>query len=148
MSHFDSSKLDWVSYNLGIIVGFAECVGAGIKKIALSASMTHEQYESIKEDVKLIAVENHSKLYVDNNFLETLLFPAEYTKGKIVIHIYKDKKINDEYLALKEKKKTHEKAGTYTMDVQREVAWTFGKLLSYDDEAINRRFEIMGAKPS
>jgi len=144
MSHFDSSKLDWISYNLGVIVGFAECVGAGVKKIALSASMTREQYDSIKEDTKLIAVENHSKLYVDDEFLETLLFPAEYTKGKIVIHIFKDQEINDEYLALKEKKKTHEAAGTYTMDVQREVAWAFGRLLSYNDEAINRRFEIMG----
>lgn len=147
MSHFDSSKLDWVSYNLGVIVGFAECVGAGVKKIALSASMTREQYDSIKEDTRLIAEENHSKLYVDEDFLETLLFPAEYTTGKIVIHIYKDQKNNDEYLALKEKKKNHEVAGTYTMDVQREVAWAFGRLLSYDDEAINRRFEIMGLTP-
>ena len=147
MSHFDSSKLDWVSYNLGVIVGFAECVGAGVKKIALSASMTREQYESIKDDVKLIAEENHSKLYIDEDFLETLLFPAEYTRGKVVIHLFKDQKINDEYLALKDKKRKHEGEGTYTMDVQREVAWAFGRLLSYDDEAIERRFKIMGLTP-
>ena len=147
MSHFDSSKLDWVSYNLGVIVGFAECVGAGVKKIALSASMTWEQYESIKDDVKRIAEENHSKFYVDDDFLETLLFPAEYTRGKVVIHLYKEQKINDEYLALKDKKRKHEDEGTYTKDVQREVAWAFGRLLSYDDEAIERRFKVMGHSP-
>jgi len=147
MSQFDSSKLDWVSYNLGVIQGFAECVGAGVKKIALSASMTRKQYDSVIEDVKLIAKENYSKIYVDESFLETLLFPVEYTSGKIVIHIYKDQRINDEYLALKEKKRKHEATGTYTMDIQREVAWTFGKLLSYSDEAITRRYEIMGYTP-
>ena len=147
MSHFDSSKLDWVSYNLGVIVGFAECVGAGVKKIALSASMTWEQYESIKDDVKRIAEENHSKFYVDDDFLETLLFPAEYTRGKVVIHLYKEQKINDEYLALKDKKRKHEDEETYTKDVQREVAWAFGRLLSYDDEAIERRFKVMGHSP-
>ena len=74
MSQFDSSKLDWVSYNLGVIQGFAECVGSGVKKIALSASMTRKQYDSVIEDVKLIAKENYSKIYVDESFLETLLF--------------------------------------------------------------------------
>ena len=147
MSHFDSSKLDWVSYNLGVIQGFAECVGSGVKKIALSASMTREQYETIIENTKLIAKDNHSKLYVDEDFLETLLFPPEYTRGKIVIHIYKDQTVNDEYLSLKEKKRKHEAAGTYTMETQHEVAWAFGRLLSYDDEGIKRRFEVMGYTP-
>lgn len=146
MSHFDSSKLDWISYNLGVIQGFSECVGAGVKKLALSASMSREQYESVIENVKLIAKDNYSKIYVDENFLETLLFPVEYTRGKIVIHIFKDQEINEEYLKLKEKKKKHELDGTYTMEVQREIAWAFGKLLSYSDEAIKRRYKIMGIK--
>ena len=139
---FDSSKLDWRSYNLGVIMGFAECVGAGVKKLALSASMTRERYETIIEDVKLIAKENATMLYTDDDFLETILFPAEYTRGKIVIHLYLDQETNDEYLALKEKKRTHEEKGILSDQVKHELAWGLGKLLSYSDEAIERRLKL------
>ena len=138
---FDSSKLDWKSYNLGVIMGFAECVGAGVKKLALSASMIREKYDSIIEDTKLIAIENGVKLYTDEDFLETILFPAAYTRGKVVIHLYLDQSTNDEYLALKEKRRKHEEAGTLTDAVQNELAWGLGRLLSYSDEAIERRLK-------
>jgi hypothetical protein len=138
---FDSSKLDWKSYNLGVIMGFAECVGAGVKKLGLSASMSSDEYDMIIDDVKLIAKDNRVLLYTDEDFLETVLFPAAYTRGKTVIHIYQNQSTNDEYLELHDKKRMHEAAGTLTDEIQRELAWSLGRLLSYSDEAIQRRLK-------
>ena len=133
---FDSGTLDTRSYNLGMIYAFAECVGSGVKRLALSPAMTEVQLEEIEGDLHLITEEYGLVLHVDRDFLETRLFNPEYTRGRVVVHIAAEQGTIDEYLGLKESKARHEDAGTLTDDVEVEVAWRMGRLLSYSDEAI------------
>ncbi len=135
---FDSSHLDAPSYHLGMIYAFSEVVASGCKRLALSPAMTEEQLEAIIDQVRLIAREYDLVLDVDDDFLTTKLFNPEYTRGKYVIHMAAEQATIDEYKALKEFKRKHIEAGTMTEDVEQEIAWKLGRLLSYSDEAIER----------
>jgi hypothetical protein len=137
-------EIDWRSYQLGVIAAFAEVVDNGCKRLALSSPMTGEQFDSVIEDIREIAAKRDLILYVDDDFLETILFDHEPIRGKTVIHIVADQATVDEYLGLKEKKRRHAEAGTLTDDVEHEVAWGLGRLLSYDDDSIKRLLEKRG----
>ncbi|MBA7468512.1 hypothetical protein GH157_05170 [archaeon] len=137
-------EIDWRSYQLGVIAAFAEVVDNGCKRLALSSPMTGEQFDSVIEDIREIAAKRDLILYVDDDFLETILFDHEPIRGKTVIHIVADQATVDEYLGLKEKKTRHAEAGTLTDDVEHEVAWGLGRLLSYDDDSIKRLLEKRG----
>ncbi len=137
----DERNIDWRSYQLGVIAAFAEVVDNGCKRLALSSPMTGEQFDSVIEDAREIAAKRDLILYVDDDFLETILFDHEPIRGKTVIHIVADQATVDEYLGLKEKKRGHAEAGTLTDDVEHEVAWGLGRLLSYDDDSIKRLLE-------
>jgi hypothetical protein len=100
---FDSRVLDQRSYQLGMIYAFAEIVGSGCKRLALSPTLTEEQFEAIWDDVKLIAEEYSLTL---------------------------------EYGRLKELGRRSLAGGVLTEDVELELAWGLGRLLSYSDEAI------------
>jgi hypothetical protein len=137
-------EIDWRSYQLGVIAAFAEVVDNGCKRLALSSPMTGEQFDSVIEDAREIAAKRDLILYVDDDFLETILFDHEPIRGKTVVHIVADQATVDEYLGLKEKKRGHAEAGTLTDDVEHEVAWGLGRLLSYDDDSIKRLLEKRG----
>jgi hypothetical protein len=138
---FDSGVLDQRSYQLGMIYAFAEMVGSGVKRLALSPTLTKEQFEDIKREVRLIAEEYNLVLHVDREFLETRLFNPEYTRGKIVIHLAAERTTVDEYESLKERKRRHLEAGTLTEEVELEIARGLGLLLSYSEESIRHLFE-------
>jgi hypothetical protein len=133
---FDSRVLDQRSYQLGMIYAFAEIVGSGCKRLALSPTLTEEQFEAIWDDVKLIAEEYSLTLDIDDDFLVTRLFNPEYTRGKRVIHIAAEQATLDEYGRLKELGRRSLAGGVLTEDVELELAWGLGRLLSYSDEAI------------
>jgi len=133
---FDSSALDQRSYQLGMIYAFAEIVGSGCKRLALSPTLTAEQFDAIWDDVRLIAEEYGLTLDVDDDFLVTRLFNPEYTRGKRVIHLAAERATLDEYSRLKELRKRSLEEGTLTEEVDLELAWGLGRLLSYSDEAI------------
>jgi len=137
-------EIDWRSYQLGVIAAFAEVVDNGCKRLALSSPMTGEQFDSVIEDIREIAAKRDLILYVDDDFLETILFDHEPIRGKTVVHIVADQATVDEYLGLKEKKRGHAEAGTLTDDVEHEVAWGLGRLLSYDDDSIKGLLEKRG----
>lgn len=137
-------EIDWRSYQLGVIAAFAEVVDNGCKRLALSSPMTGEQFDSVIEDIREIAAKRDLILYVDDDFLETILFDHEPIRGKTVVHIVADQGTVDEYLGLKEKKRGHAEAGTLTDDVEHEVAWGLGRLLSYDDDSIKGLLEKRG----
>ena len=134
----DKREIDWRSHQLGAMTAFAEVVENGCKRLALSSPMTQEQYDSVIEDIREIAANRGLILHVDGDFLETILFDHEPIRGKTVIHIVAKQATVDEYLGLKEKKRKHAEAGTLTDDVEHEVAWGLGRLLSYDDDSIKR----------
>lgn len=135
-SRFDSSKLDWKSYQLGVIAAFSEVVSLGCKRLALSSPMTGEQFDEVIDEARLIAGDRGLIFYVDDDFLVTRLFDPGHTRGKRVIHIAAEQATVDEYNALREKKRRHVEAGTLTDEVETEIAWGLGRLLSYSDEAI------------
>jgi len=141
MAGFDSGKLDRRSYNLGMIYAFAEVVGSGVKRLGLSPSLTEEEYMDVIDDTRLIAEEYGVTLYTDRDFLETLLFNPEYTRGKIVIHLADSRETLEEYLRLKERKRRLEESGELTKAKEEEIARGLGALLSYSEEAIERLLE-------
>ena len=138
---FDSGVLDQRSYQLGMIYAFAEMVGSGVKRLALSPALTEDQLERIIQEVRLIAEEYNLVLHVDRDFLETRLFNPEYTRGKIVIHMAADIVTIDEYEALKAMRGGHLEAGTLTEEAELEIARGLGRLLSYSEEAIQSLLE-------
>ncbi len=140
----DERNIDWRSYQLGVIAAFAEVVDNGCKRLALSSPMTREQFDSVIEDIREIAAKRDLILYVDDDFLETILFDHEPIRGKTVIHIVAEQATVDEYLGLKEKKERHREAGTLNEEVELEVAWGLGRLLSYDDDSIKRLLKKRG----
>jgi len=141
MARFDLDKLDRRSYNLGMIYAFAEVVGSGVKRLGLSPPLTEEEYESVIDDTRLIADEYGVTLHTDRDFLETLLFNPEFTRGKIVINLANSRETLDEYLRLKERKRRLEESGGLTRMKDEEIARGLGALLSYSEEAIERLLE-------
>ena len=59
-------------------------------------------------------------------------------KDRFNVIFYQDDKVLQEYLDLKEEKKQAQATGTYTPEKRRDIAWRYGKLLSYTDEGIQR----------
>ncbi len=141
MAVFDSGKLDRRSYNLGMIYAFAEAVGSGVKRLGLSPALTEEEYDEVIDDTRLIAEEYGVTLHTDREFLETLLFNPEYTRGRIVIHLADSRETLDEYLRLKERKRRLEESGELTREKEEEIARSLGALLSYSEEAVDRLLE-------
>ena len=140
-ARFDSGVLDQRSYLLGMIYAFAEMVGSGVKRLALSPALTGDQFEDIIREVRLITEEYNLVLHVDHDFLETKLFNPEYTRGKMVIHLAAERATIDEYEALKERKRGHLEAGTLTEEAELKIARGLGRLLSYSDESIRHLLE-------
>ncbi len=129
-------KIDTLSYNLGVIGGFAEIVDAGIKRLALSAALDPDEMNAIEGEARLIAERNHVQIYRERDFLVTDLFPPDVTEGKHVLLIYKDATL-DAYLALKKEKAMLDRSGAYAGAARQLIARKMGALLSYPDERIN-----------
>ena len=92
----------------------------------------------MKKNIAKIESEKYGiPIYVEQEFLTTQLFDTAITEGKSVIFIAQSQKILDEYFALKKFKQQAIEQGNLA-DVEDEIAWKFGRLLSYDDETIKR----------
>jgi len=131
----ETAAIDQRSYNLGVIGGFSEVVGLGIKKLALSSPMIPDEMDGLIDDAEQIAERNSVKLFREKDFLVTDLFPEDVCEGKDVLLIYKDT-VLEEYNALKNRKKQLLESGKYTGEDRKAIAVEFGKLLSYPDEKI------------
>ena len=78
------------------------------------------------------------KLYCEDEGFLTDLFPAALNKDRFNVIFYQEDAVLQEYLALKEEKRKARETGAYTPEKRREIAWRYGKLLSYTDEGIER----------
>jgi hypothetical protein len=130
-----TAAIDQRSYRLGGIGAFAEMVGAGVKKLALSAAMPAAQMDALIDEARKIAERNGADVYREEDFLVTDLFPAELTDGMQVLLIYRGS-ILQEYMDLKERKRLLVESGEYEGDARAEIAWEMGRLLSYPEERI------------
>ena len=130
-----NAQIDQRSYRLGGLSTFAEMVRVGVKTLALSAPMTPDEMDAFVDDAERIAQDEKVVLYREKELIVTDLFPADVAVGKHVLLIYKGATL-DEYLALKRRKSELVASGCYTGDARRDIAWQFGRLLSYPDANI------------
>jgi hypothetical protein len=130
-------QIDERSYQLGVIGAFSEVVGAGVKKLALSSPMTPEDMDNLMEDAERIARENGVKLFREEDFLVTDLFPGSITEGKHVLLIYLDP-VKDEYFEIKAEKAALLEKSEYEGEARREIARKIGRLLSYSEDHIEQ----------
>ena len=72
---------------------------------------------------------------VEHHLLISDLFPYSANKGKSVILFYKKQEIIDAYHQLKQAKQDALLKNTYDT-VREDIAYRFGKLLSYSDDSI------------
>jgi hypothetical protein len=131
----ETGGIDKRSYRLGGIGAFAEVVGAGVKKLALSSAMTPQEMDALMDEAKKIAERNSVNLYRETDFLVTDLFPASVTEGKHVLLIYLDP-VKEEYMALKTEKEKLIANRKYDGEARLEIARGMGRLLSYTEEKI------------
>ncbi len=129
-------QIEEYSYQCGVMDCFSEMVKAGLKRIALShPSSTKEIRDQYIPFAENICDKYQIHYYLDDDPLITDLFPASMNQNTYNIIFYKDENDIEEYRTLKKLKvkvienKEYEK-------YRYEIAYRFGKLLSYSDETI------------
>lgn len=126
---------DQFSYFAGVSSAFAEVVGAGVKKLALSHPYTAEELDVMLEPSKQIAADYGVTIMVEEDLLVTPLFPAKIARGKYVIFFAQNADVLKEYRALKDRRAVANENINPAREM-RELAWAFGRLLSYNDLSI------------
>ncbi|MGI6255519.1 MAG: hypothetical protein ACOYJZ_07770 [Acutalibacter sp.] len=132
-------NIDHFSYELGAADCFCEMVRAGVKKLALAHPCdTKEARDEYLPYFEELCKKYGVKLYVEDEPFLTDLFPISMNQNKYNAIFYQEDSTLDTYLALKADKQAAREAGTYTPEIRRDIAWQYGKLLSYTDEGIQR----------
>lgn len=130
-------KIDEYSYQCGIMDCFSEMVKAGLKKIALAhPTKTKEEREVYVPFAKEICEQYHISYYLDDEPLVSDLFPSHMNLNTYNIIFYKNDEDIKEYELLKKLKKEAITNNSYET-IRYEIAYRFGKLLSYSDDTIN-----------
>lgn len=127
------------AYHCGVIDAFNEVVKCEVKQMALSHPVESKQ-ECLKylSFVEEIAKKYGTSYYLEDALLLTDLFPVSSNQGKCVYLFYKKEETLQTYLRLKQEKQSLIDAGKYTDENRVKIAYAFGKLLSYGDEAIQQ----------
>ncbi|HEX9915589.1 MAG TPA: hypothetical protein VGB32_11775 [Candidatus Bathyarchaeia archaeon] len=123
------------SYYAGISVAFAEVVAAGCKRLALSSPYGGDEAEMMREPTRVAAEEYGVRLMEETDLLKTRLFPSDVAEGKTVFLIARDDEVLAEYARLKEMRRRSDEEGN-PEHLELDLAWRFGRLLSYSDEKI------------
>ena len=139
-------KIDKFSYQLGAADCFCEMVRAGVKKIALSHPCdTKEERDSFLPEFDKLCEKYGVCYYVENESFLTDLFPLSLNWDKFNVIFYQDETVLREYLDLKAEKEKAVAAGNY-VNCREDIAWRYGKLLSYTDEGIQRLLDANSDK--
>ncbi len=132
-------SIDHFSYELGAADCFCEMVRAGVKQIALAHPCdTKEDRDEYLPYFEELCQKCGLKLYVEDVPFLTDLFPISMNQNKYNALFYQEDRVIEEYLALKAEKQTAQQTGTYTQSKRRDIAWRYGRLLSYTDQGIQR----------
>jgi hypothetical protein len=124
-----------LSYYAGINTAFAEVVAAGCKRLALSSPYDRATAALMMVPTRASAEEYGVKLLEEEDLLVTRLFPRDIAAEKTVLLIAQDEGVLAEYADLKEMKKRSDAQGNPD-EAEVEIAWRFGRLLSYSDKKI------------
>ncbi len=125
------------SYYAGTISTSTEFVSYGCKKLALSATLSDEELTVLLPHAEQKAQEYGIPIYVEKDLLVTKLFSPTIAQGKTVILFAYNQEVLDEYFAIKAFRAKASEEGRLE-DVEEEIAWRFGRLLSYTDDTIKR----------
>jgi hypothetical protein len=134
---------DPVSYHAGANTAFAEVVGAGCKRLALSSPYDPGLAEKMMEPTRMAAETYGVELEVETDLLKSKLFPEDIAEGKTVIMIAQNRAVLDEYKRLKEAKRESAAKG-HPAELELGIARAFGRLLSYSEEKIEALIERNG----
>ena len=115
---------------------FLEAPDTVLSYLALIDS--REERDGFLPEFRKLCEEYGVKLYCEDEGFLTDLFPAALNKDRFNVIFYQEDAVLQEYLALKEEKRKARETGAYTPEKRREIAWRYGKLLSYTDEGIER----------
>lgn len=133
------NQIDHFSYKLGAADCFCEMVRAGVKKLALAHPCdTKAERDAFLPEFEKLCGEYGVKMYVEDDPFLSDLFPISMNKGKFNAIFYQEDSVLEEYLSLKAEKRLARETGSYTPEKRRDIAWRYGKLLSYTDEGIER----------
>ena len=130
-------QFDPYSYYAGMTYAFAEIVAAGVKTMALSPPYTPAEAEIMARPTELIARKYGVVTLTEPDLLVTELFPADIAAGKVVILLAKERATLDTYLDLK-RQRAETGSERYFPEFETRLAWAFGRLLSYSDEALEK----------
>ncbi|UCE40290.1 MAG: hypothetical protein JSV17_12605 [Candidatus Aminicenantes bacterium] len=125
------------SYYAGRISTSTEFVSYGCKKLALSTTLSDEELAVLLPHAEQKAKEYRIPIYVEKDLLVTPLFSPTVARGKTVILFAYNQDVLDEYFAIKAFREKAIEEGRLG-DVEEELGWRFGRLLSYTDETIER----------
>lgn len=132
-------EIDKFSYKLGAADCFCEMVRAGVKKLALAHPCdTREERDSFLPEFEKLCGEYGVSMYCEDEGFLTDLFPVSMNQDRFNVIFYQEESVLREYLDLKAEKEQARKNGTYTPEKRRDIAWRYGRLLSYTDEGIER----------
>lgn len=130
-------SFDRSSYLLGITAAFVEVVAMGCKRLALSPPYTAAELGALLAPTQRLAEEAGLAILVEPDLLVTPLFPEDAAAGRSVILIARDAGTIAAYQALVARR-AEALAARRLASVERDLAWEFGRLLSYSDAAIQR----------
>ena len=132
-------SIDSYSYHCGFIDCVNEMLRAGVKTLALSRPM-----DSAAERDALVPFAQEScqrwgnQMYIEDEPLLTDLFPASMNRGMHNILLYRADHVLEQYLRLKSRKRALLEEKAYFGGNRSQIAWEFGRLLSYPEEVIRR----------
>ena len=130
-------QFDRASYAAGITTAFAEVVAMGCKHLALSPVYAAEELAAMLAVTERIVAEHRLLMLVEPELLITPLFPADVASGQTVILIAREQATLDTYTELKQWR-MRAIAEQRLAAIEIELAWRFGRLLSYADDAIQQ----------
>lgn len=135
-------EIDVFSKVVGAMGAFGECVACGAKNLALGAPVLDP---AERDEHYAFALEICSRKGIhcakDDDALLTDLFPVSMNKDRHNIVFYKDEKHYRNYEELKTRKRALIAAGKYTGEMRKQIAYEFGKILSYSDADIQRMID-------
>ena len=136
-------NFDRLSFMSGTCLAFSEAVGFGVKRLALSSVYLDEELEIMLKVIEYASKRFGTVYSSEPELLESKLFPRDIARHGTVILIAYDQGVLDEYAELKGLREKSDSLGK-PEEIEYEIATRFGKLLSYDDEAIMRLIEKNG----
>ena len=132
-------SIDPYSYHCGFIDCVNEMIRAGVKPLALSRPMdSREERDALVPFARESCRRWGNRLYIEDKPLLTDLFPVSMNQNRHNILLYRADHVLEQYLRLKERKRALLEEKAYFGGNRAQIAWEFGRLLSYPEEDIRR----------